>query len=236
MVGDVSSVLALTQSNNERQRRNKLLYDAILSNDREATSRLLASGHQIQFKNQKESKLFSEDEDTPLHLAAKHSLIDMADLLIAHGAEVNATNRRLQTPLHWAVYKNHFELVALLLQHGADINSQEDDGDTPLVWAAYRGHLEMARYLIREGAKIHIYNHENSTALHWAAYLGHTAICQLLLAEGASLEDVNRIGDSPIAAATSNGHVETVTFFLGYQSRCVDGDNRLTLAPVIMPR
>ena len=40
--------------------------------------------------------------DTPLHYASTQSNIDVIQLLIEHGADINKENERKQTPLHWA--------------------------------------------------------------------------------------------------------------------------------------
>jgi len=55
---------------------------------------------------------------TPLHYAAQRGSKDVAELLLADKAEVNAPNNYGWTPLHFAVYNGHNDVEELLRQHG----------------------------------------------------------------------------------------------------------------------
>jgi ankyrin repeat protein len=53
-----------------------------------------------------------------LHEAAYCGCKDVAALLLANKAEVNAKSSKGDTPLHWAVVSGHKDVAALLRQHG----------------------------------------------------------------------------------------------------------------------
>ena len=55
---------------------------------------------------------------TPLHVAARHGSTDVAALLLAKGADVNAVDTD-STPLDYVDEAKHDELIKLLLRHGA---------------------------------------------------------------------------------------------------------------------
>ena len=70
--------------------------------------------------------------ETPLHWAARFGQSQVAELLIAEGADVNAKNVVGQTPLHWAAMAGHKEIIELLIAAGAEVNAKTKRGDTPL--------------------------------------------------------------------------------------------------------
>ena len=56
---------------------------------------------------------------TPLHIAASAGHTEIAEMLIAKGADVNIKNKRNQTPLTVAKQKNDKAMIELLEKHGA---------------------------------------------------------------------------------------------------------------------
>jgi ankyrin repeat protein len=53
-----------------------------------------------------------------LHTAAITGQKEIAEILIAHSATVNAKDKEGKTPLHWALDKGHRDVVEVLRQHG----------------------------------------------------------------------------------------------------------------------
>ena len=75
----------------------------------------------------------------PLDYAAMHGRADLADLLIAFGANMNAKDNLYgETPLHQAIAAGefaprvHLDVVQLLIDRGADVNAKDRNGLTPL--------------------------------------------------------------------------------------------------------
>jgi len=56
----------------------------------------------------------------PLHNACSYGHYEVAEMLIAHGASVNASDFWRFTPLHEASFKSRARVCRLLLRHGAD--------------------------------------------------------------------------------------------------------------------
>jgi ankyrin repeat protein len=67
---------------------------------------------------------------------------EAVEFLIAHGADVNATNPSGQTALHGAAYMGADAAVRVLVRHGAKLNVQDAQGQTPYRLA--EGHLNVA--------------------------------------------------------------------------------------------
>src|SRR3954464_1949246 len=76
--------------------------------------------------------------DTALHMAAAAFRRPVAELLVAHGADCRATNRRGAQPLHYAADTHHWEPTAqaetleYLLSVGADPNARDKSSVAPL--------------------------------------------------------------------------------------------------------
>ena len=85
---------------------------------------------------------------TPLHQAAQFGRKEIAELLIAADADVNASCIRRYTrgnnvkeinngitPLHKAAFGRHKETAQLLIAKGADVNAKNERGQTPVDYA-----------------------------------------------------------------------------------------------------
>ncbi|KXS09913.1 ankyrin [Gonapodya prolifera JEL478] len=70
---------------------------------------------------------------TALHYAARTGNVEICRMLLASGADVNATTTELTvTPLHRAATKGHLAIVQLLLASGADASLVDADGKDAL--------------------------------------------------------------------------------------------------------
>jgi hypothetical protein len=77
------------------------------------------------------------------HEKSAEPLLETAQELLAHGADVNAAGPQQRTPLHWAVIggmsargekatRTYVELVEQLIHRGANVNAEDAFGATPL--------------------------------------------------------------------------------------------------------
>ena len=113
----------------------------------EAVKQHLAAGTDVNLKNQDDYGL------TPLQYAVGLGHKEIAELLIAKGADVNMKDNNGGTPLHFAAGYGHKEASELLIANGADVNAQLDAGNTPLDEAIKRKHPEIADLLRKHGGK-----------------------------------------------------------------------------------
>ena len=100
------------------------------------------------------------DWDTPLQIAAHYGDIEIAELLISYGADVNAQAvYGGGTALQAAVTKNHIQLVRIRLDHGADVNAPAScRGGTAIVAAVSGGNSEMVQLLLDCGADLNMHD------------------------------------------------------------------------------
>jgi ankyrin repeat protein len=130
---------------------------------------------------------YSPDGWTPLHLAAFFGHAKVAELLIAHDADVLARSRgpNGNTPLHAALAGNHKFVAALLIGHGADVNAPDAQGWRPLHLAAANNNMDAIKALIAQGADVHAPNGEAKTPLSLATEKNYREAAALLRRFGA---------------------------------------------------
>ena len=104
-------------------------------------------------------------DESPLMLAALNGLIDLAQKLVAKGADVNKPG---WTPLHYAATKAHVPVMRLLLDNHAYIDAGSPNGTTPLMMAAYYGSPSAVKLLLEEGADPLLKNDQALTAIDFA--------------------------------------------------------------------
>lgn len=98
--------------------------------------------------------------------------LDMTNLLLSRGADVNRRDGTDWTPLHWAAHNGEVETIRRLLQAGAEINARGGHlRHTPLFTAAVNRKNLAAAVLLEAGADPNIGDHRmgyESTVLSYA--------------------------------------------------------------------
>jgi hypothetical protein len=160
--------------------------------------------------------------DTALHMAAAAWRRQIATLLVGHGANVRAKNRRGAEPLHYAADANRWdptaqvETIEYLISVGADPNALDRSGVSPLHRAVRTRSLAAVQALVAGGADSRRPNKAGSTPLHLAvqttgrggsgspqAREQQAGIVRFLLEHGARPTDHDGRGRSVHEAATS---------------------------------
>ena len=134
--------------------RATALITAIELNDRPMLRLLLDAGANV------EGQCGCATGETPLWAATLLDRTDMAEELLARGADPNTRSASGNCPLHLAAMRGRAELVALLLNHGADPAARDDGvrypaaaenaadnddrGRTPADWALANGFPDIA--------------------------------------------------------------------------------------------
>jgi ankyrin repeat protein len=80
----------------------------------------------------------------PLHAAAAGRHIEVCRVLLAAGADVNATQHGGYTPLHESAQHGDVEMTELFVSAGADAGLTTDGGETAADLAAAAGHGDLA--------------------------------------------------------------------------------------------
>lgn len=91
----------------------------------------------------------------PLHSAVASRQVEIAGLLLAHGADVNARYQNGYTALHAAAENGQAAMVQLLLEHGALPYAAKEDGMTPLMLAEMQGFQQVMEIIRAAALQIH---------------------------------------------------------------------------------
>ncbi|KAJ1561982.1 hypothetical protein HK405_001192, partial [Cladochytrium tenue] len=128
---------------------------------------------------------------SPLHIAAQFGHVEVAQLLLANLADVDARDVDQLTPLHFAAQIGHVETAQQLLANAAAVDARNKDQWTPLHYVAQNGHAAVVQLLLSNAAAVNARNKDQCTPLHIASKNGHGEVIQLLLANAAQPDAVS---------------------------------------------
>ena len=142
-------------------------------------------------------------------------LEDIAQLLLAKGANVNPKAGKGATALHTTARLGKSAMVQLLLKNGAEVELKSNNGETALQKAAMNRSEEVVKVILKHQGldsdaekwlrQAHFYN---------AVCEGEETTVRLLLEKGVDMTVKNVRGEHPIHWATSCGHKEIVSLLL----------------------
>jgi ankyrin repeat protein len=145
---------------------------------------------------------------------------DIGELLIVHGADVNAEDIHGNTPLHWAARFGHQDIVELMLDHNANANALNLSGSSALFDAAECHHQGIVEYLLSHGAEINLRDDSGWTPLLRALQRsGGDDIVRVLVTSGADVNVRDKRGYSPLHIAVAQKKQNIVELILANGGR-----------------
>jgi ankyrin repeat protein len=165
--------------------------------------------------------------------------IEVARLLLAHGADINARPDSA-TPPHIASLQSHVErpvdgsleelekIENSRQNSDTDVSSEEsfdigmdyrkESDFTPLHIAVSKGYLDMCQMLLDHKADVRAHDNSGNTPLHLAASKDHLEIARILLKYNAEVNSRNEDGSTPLLMASSNGNIEISRLLLSHNA------------------
>lgn len=128
----------------------------------------------------------SDSLGTPvLSLAVRERHLEMVSLLLASGADVNATSKdRNYTALMDAAQIGEVKIVQLLLKNNADPNTQSKDGQTALILAVGRQDVDVIESLLQSGGDYSLKDGMGMSALDYVNLFRNEKILSLFEGKG----------------------------------------------------
>ncbi|XP_016392297.1 ankyrin-3-like isoform X3 [Sinocyclocheilus rhinocerous] len=136
------------------------------------------------------------------------------ELLLKHGASIQAVTESGLTPIHVAAFMGHENIVTQLTNHGASPNTMNVRGETALHMAARAGQANVVKFLVANGADVDAKAKDDHTPLHISSRLGKPDIVQQLLQHGASPDATTTSGYTPLHLAAREGHKDVASILL----------------------
>lgn len=181
-----------------------LLHSAVWGGSLEMIETLLNSGADASSRD--------DDDESPLHIAARLGHVDIATMLLKHRAVVDdQSSLHLRAPIHYACEQTNGEMIVLLLEANADVSLRDRLARTPL-------HL-LCNYAGKP-------NSGESEADYQARRGVATDAAARLLDHGAPIEDTDVNGWLPLHAACSSNLDDVVARLLDRGSNMTYADHR----------
>ena len=168
------------------------LADAAMRGDATAVKKLLKDGVDV--------GAAQGDGMTALHWAAERGDVELVELLVYAGANVQAVTRiGLYTPLHLAAKKGNSGVVGVLIKGGADVNAKANpSGATAIHLAALSGSADVINQLADAKAEVNARESEwDQTPLIFAASANRADAIKALIKRGADANLSSKTIDVP---------------------------------------
>ena len=155
---------------------------------------------------------------TALHYAAKADQVEIAQILINHGADLSRSEKLGRTALHCCVQSRGVLCLRLFLQQDADDRLRDLVGMTVWHLAAEEGNVQALSVLlsvnIDPGSVTVLKANDGKTPLLCASARGSKETMELLLNAGSSLTDTASDGSFPIHYDAESGSLESVEYLM----------------------
>lgn len=184
-VGELSLLIGEKRRRRKKDARVEKLVEAGMGGFEDIVSQLIASGV--------DADSISQEGQSALHLAAFYSRLEVIELLLHSGGNVDVLNEDegpgggpFSTPLAQvagsAFAEHRIEAMSMLLAAEANPNSQDAYGMTPLMNAVHyqAGYPDSVQHLLNAGAKVTLKNKKGDTALDIAEKFRRDEIVTIL--------------------------------------------------------
>jgi ankyrin repeat protein len=147
-----------------------------------------------------------------LHWAAEKGHLDVIQLLLDHGADINDGKQdHVWTPLMMAASTGELEAMTMLLTRKsgpADINAWASDDGTALTLAIARGQTDAVSHLIKYHADPNLTGPGLEPPLALAASMGNGTLVKTIMDAGGYQNTTSSAYGSALAAAASSSNLE----------------------------
>lgn len=154
----------------------------------------------------------------PIHIAVQNNDMDLLNLLLKYGANVNkqlSAGKDKLSPLMLAAAHGHLDIARRLVQAGATVELLDKYKRSALTHAVMNGNANVASYLLYLGSDPNRVDSSGNSLTHYAAAYGWYFVLKLLVNEGGAKPSVaNDWQLTPVGIAYLKSHIGLVDFLL----------------------
>lgn len=161
-------------------------------------------------------------------------LLEVVELLLRHGPDINKQNADGQTPLLRATWSDNVELARKLIESGANLDRADNGGTSPLTASVLWGKNNMMGLLVEHGAQADLPRDlDGLTPLHLAAVGGDREVVEKLLANVQNPNVKDHSGMTPIQYAARYGHAQVAKLLLAEGAQASGAEPNYGWSPLL---
>ena len=151
---------------------------------------------------------------TPLHLACLEGYPETVQLLLDHGADIEARDGLQRTPLILSAESGNLRVAEILIDRGADMNAEAVRGYTALLWGVRNKFEEYVDLLVSKKAAIS--TEMLPQAFQMAVVAGMEGLFQYAIDLGCNVEEIKQQDPGLILPAAAGGSARIIEALIGY--------------------
>eukprot|EP01080_Neovahlkampfia_damariscottae_P009878 gene9878-2200_t len=169
-------------------------------------------------------------KSTAIHECVKINNIEMVEILIHEGININSLDSDSRTPLHFSSKLGLDDISILLLGNHAIVNIRDNYGYSPLFLALKSHQFDIVPNLILFGGDINFKRDNGMTILHEAMLIGDEKMMNWILKNGKiKLNFKDQSGSTPLLKSTTLCSPEMIYKFIktpGVDFKAIDSYHR----------
>ena len=181
-------------------------------------------------------KAVSDNNVTPLHLAAINPNAAVIKKLLEQNMELNAMDTMLHKPIHYAACCESPGPLEVLIEKGANVFDVSNSKISPLHYAAINGRAENIAVILKQQRQVFkLRDRQNMTAFSYALALGEIEPIKAFLDSGVVKINAGQGPDRmpPLSWAACYGRYELCEWLLSQKARTLTKD-KFKRTPLMM--